>query len=214
MPSAMRRSANSETMIASSTSMPTARMSENSTTMLTVSPASWRPRTPARNDAGIAMPMNSEARKPSANRMMTTTSSTPVATEFCRSASIWRMTFDLSWVKVTCTAAGQVFFSTSTVFFTPSTVSIRFDPVRFDTSMVMADKPLTRVTDVASLKVGLIRTTSPTVTEAPLEAAIGIFSTSCGRSIRLGTLTAKRPVVPSSAPAAIRLFDELNPVIS
>ena len=40
MPSAMRRSANSETMMASSTSMPTARISENSTTMLTVSPAS------------------------------------------------------------------------------------------------------------------------------------------------------------------------------
>ena len=94
--------------MASSTSMPTARISENSTTMLTVSPASWSPSTPARNDAGIAMPMNSEARKPSANRMITATSSTPVATEFCRSPSIWRITFDLSCVKVTCTASGQV----------------------------------------------------------------------------------------------------------
>ena len=84
--------------MASSTSMPTARMSENSTTMLMVSPASSSPSTPARNEAGIAMPMNSEARKPSANRMMTTTSSTPVATEFCRSDSICRMSFDLSWV--------------------------------------------------------------------------------------------------------------------
>ena len=44
------------------------------------------------------MPMNSEARKPSANRMITATSSTPVATEFCKSASIWRMSFDLSCV--------------------------------------------------------------------------------------------------------------------
>ena len=87
--------------MASSTSMPTARMSENKTTMLTVSPASCRPSTPARNDAGIAMPMNSEARKPSTNRMMIATSSTPVATEFCRSPSIWRMTLDLSCVKVT-----------------------------------------------------------------------------------------------------------------
>ena len=98
MPSDMRRSANSDTMIASSTSMPTARMSENSTTMLTVRPASCSPSTPARNDAGIAMPMNSEARKPSANRMMIATSSTPVITEFCRSASICRMTLDLSCV--------------------------------------------------------------------------------------------------------------------
>ena len=98
MPSDMRRSANSDTMMASSTSMPTARMSENSTTMLTVSPASCRPSMPVRNEAGIAMPMNSEARKPSANRMMIATSSTPVITEFCRSASIWRMTLDLSCV--------------------------------------------------------------------------------------------------------------------
>ena len=97
----MRRSANSETMIASSTSMPTARINENSTTMLTVSPASCRPSTPARNEAGIAMPMNSDARNPSANRIMTATSSTPVMTEFCRSDSICRITFDLSWVKVT-----------------------------------------------------------------------------------------------------------------
>src|SRR6185436_18413741 len=52
MPSAMRRSANSETMIASSTSIPTARISENSTTMLTDSPASCSPSTPARQDAG------------------------------------------------------------------------------------------------------------------------------------------------------------------
>ena len=42
--------------------------------------------------------MNSEARKPSANRMMTATSSTPVATEFCKSRSICRISFDLSWV--------------------------------------------------------------------------------------------------------------------
>ncbi len=40
MPSAIRRSANSVTMMASSTSMPTARIRLNSTTMLTVSPAS------------------------------------------------------------------------------------------------------------------------------------------------------------------------------
>ena len=47
---------------------------------------------------GIAIPMNSEARKPSANRMMMVTSRTPVMTEFCKSASIWRIVFDLSCV--------------------------------------------------------------------------------------------------------------------
>ena len=65
------------------------------------------------------------------------------------------MTFDLSCVKETCSASGQVFFSCSTTAFTPSTVSIRLAPVRFETSMVIAGRPLTRVIEVASLKVGL-----------------------------------------------------------
>ena len=86
----------------------------------------------------MAMPMNSEARKPSANRMITATSSTPVATEFCRSDSICRISFDLSWVKPTCTPAGQLFSIWATTCFTASTVSIRLAPVRFDTSMVIA----------------------------------------------------------------------------
>ncbi len=206
MPSAIRRSANSDTMMASSTSMPTARISENSTTMFTVSPASCSPSTPARNEAGMAMPMNSEARKPSVNMMITTTSSTPVATEFCRSCSICRMTLDLSCVNETCTASGQVLRSVSMVRRTPSTVSIRLAPVRFDTSMVMAGRPLTRVTEVASLKVGRTCATSPSVTAASADAASGIFNTSSGRSISAGTFTEKRPVSPSSAPAAIRLF--------
>ena len=206
MPSDIRRSANSDTMMASSTSMPTARISENSTTMFTVRPASWSPSTPARNDAGMAMPMNSEARKPSANRITIDTSSTPVRTEFCRSASIWRMIFDLSWVKVTWTASGQVFCSSCTTALVASTTSIRLAPVRFETSMVMAGRPLTRVTEVASLKVGLICATSDSVTAAPDEAITGTLRMSCGFSNSEGTLTAKRPDWPSSAPAAISVL--------
>ena len=194
--------------MASSTSMPTARISENSTTMLTVSPASCRPSTPARNEAGIAMPMNSEARKPSANRMITATSSTPVATEFCRSPSIWRITFDLSCVKVTCTASGHCRCSCVTMYFTASTISIRLAPVRFDTSMVMAGRPLTRVIEIASLKVGLICAMSASVTDAFDEATSGTFRMSCGRSNSDGTLTEKRPVWPSSAPAAISVLND------
>jgi len=41
--------------------------------------------------------------------------------------------------------------------------------VRFDTSIVIAGRPLTRVTEVASLKVGLICATSDSVTAAPDE---------------------------------------------
>ncbi len=160
----------------------------------------------------MAMPMNSEARKPSANRITTDTSSTPVNTEFCRSASIWRMIFDLSWVKVTWTDSGQVFCSSATIALVASTTSIRLAPVRFDTSMVMAGRPLTRVTEVASLKVGLICATSQSVTAAPGRVAItGTLRTSCGFSNSDGTLTAKRPDWPSSAPAAIRV---LKPEVS
>ena len=49
-------------MIASSTSMPTARISENRTTMLMVNPQSDRASIPIRNDAGIARPIRIEAR--------------------------------------------------------------------------------------------------------------------------------------------------------
>ena len=121
--------------------------------------------------------MNREARKPSANRITTATKSTPVATEFCKSPSIWRMIFDLSWVKVTCTASGQVLLICSITHFTPSTVSIKFAPVRFDTSMVMAERPLTRVTEVASLNVGLTCATSSSVTAALGEATTGTLRT-------------------------------------
>ena len=55
--------------------------------------------------------------------------------------------------------------------------------MRFETSMVMAERPLTRVTDVASLKVGFTCATSPTVTVAPAVAAIGTLRTSFGFSI-------------------------------
>ncbi len=115
----------------------------------------------------MAMPMNSDAREPSANRMMTATRRTPVATEFCRSLSICLMTLDLSWVKDTCTALGQVSFSFSTTCFTPSTVSIRLAPVRLEISIVMAGRPFTRVTVVASLNVGRTCEMSPSVTVAP-----------------------------------------------
>ena len=162
----------------------------------------------------MAMPMKSEAREPSANRMITATNRTPVATEFCRSLSICLMTLDLSWVKDTCTAPGQVCFSLSTTYFTPSTVWIRLAPVRLEISIVMAGRPFTRVTVVASLKVGRTCEMSPSVTVAPGEETTGICSTSCGFSISAGTLTAKRPVAPSRAPAATRLLEACATAVS
>ena len=80
--------------------------------------------------------------------------------------------------------------------------------MRFDTSMVIAGRPLTRVTEVASLKVGLTCATSQSVTDAFDDAMTGIFRMSCGFSNSDGTLTAKRPVSPSSAPAAISVLKD------
>ena len=46
------------------------------------------------------------------------------------------------------------------------------------------------------------------VTHIDGEAVMGMLNTSCGFSISAGTFTAKRPVVPSRAPAAIRLLED------
>ena len=46
--------------------------------------------------------------------------------------------------------------------------------------MATAGRPSTRVIEVASLKVGLMVATSPSVTEAAFDAATGIWRTSCG----------------------------------
>ena len=72
--------------------------------------------------------------------------------------------------------------------------------------MVTAGWPSTRVIEVASLKVGLIAATSPSVTTVEADDATGIASTSSGDSISAGTLTPKRPCAPSIAPAATRLL--------
>ena len=169
MPSDIRRSANSDTMMASSTSMPTARMSENSTTMLTVSPASCSPSTPARNEAGMAMPMNSEARKPSANRITTDHQQDAGQDRVLQIgqhlADHLRLVLREGDVR---RLAGQVLLQAA-----------RRSPSRHRRSRSgwrrcawtprssSAGLPLTRVTEVASLKVGLISARSPSVTAAP-----------------------------------------------
>ncbi len=161
---------------------------------------------PVRKETGIAMPMKIEARPPSTNSMMTKTRITAVTTLFCRSFSIWRMNLDWSWMKPTWSCAGQPFWSLATAAFTPSTVSIRLAPARLVTSTTTAGLPSTRVIEVASLKVGRILATSPSFTDDLLEAATGMLRTSSGVSISAGTLIAKRPCSPSSAPAATRLL--------
>ena len=162
----------------------------------------------------MAIPMNSDARPPSTVSMITTTSRTAVMTLFCSSCSMVRMSFDLSCVKDTLTVEGQALTRFSTTARVASTVSTRLAPARFDTSMVIAGLPLTRVIDVGSLKVGRTSATSPSVTVLLPLAAIGKFMMSSGVSISDGTLTAKRPDWLSSAPAATRLLPRLKEEIS
>src|SRR3954466_8824626 len=120
------------------------------------------------------------------------------------------MVLDLSCVKATSTVPGQVFFNSDTTAFRAPTVSIRLAPVRFETSMAMEGLPLTRVIEVASLKVGRTSATSPSVTAAEPVAATGYFQMSGAVSMSAGPFTAKRPDALSTAPAAIRLLPAEN----
>ena len=118
MPSPMRRSAYSVTIIASSTSMPTAKIRLKSTTRFTVRPAICRPRMPIKNDAGIARPIKIEDRTDSEYKMIIKTNITAVRTEFCRSLSSCRMVVDLSWLNDTTTPSGSCFCRASVTSFT------------------------------------------------------------------------------------------------
>ena len=214
MPSVIRRSAYSVTMIASSTSMPTARIRLNSTTILTVKPATDRARMPIRNEVGMARPIRIDERMPRKYRITMNTRITAVSTEFCKSSSIVRMSFDLSWLKLTSTPAGSTDLNSSATAFTPSTVSMRFAPDRLDTSIAIAGLPLSRAMESASSKVERIVARSRARTTAFPLAAIGRFAMSSTVSISAGTLTAYLPSSPSSVPAATSWLLALTPPIS
>ena len=189
-PSAIRRSANSVTMIASSTSIPTARIRLKSTTMLTVSPASDSRRMPIRNDTGIARPIRIAARPESANRMTMKTSTTAVSTLFCRSERSWRISVDLSWEKPSTAPSGITAPAASAAAFTPSTVWIRLAPVRLETSIAIAGWPFSRVIVSGSLKVARTVAMSRARTTASGPATTGRFATSSAVSISDGILMA------------------------
>ncbi len=95
-PSAILRSASSTTTMAPSTSMPTAMIRLNSTTMLMVSPPAASARMAARKEPGMATPTSRALRTPRMPMMTMNTSSTAASTLFCRSVSMLRMSSDLS----------------------------------------------------------------------------------------------------------------------
>ena len=137
-PSRILRSAYSVTTMAPSTSMPTERIRENSTTMFTVRPSALRTRIAVRNDPGMAMATRMPERRPSAATTAIITRRTALKTLFCRSRSMSLMRADLSCENVTVTVSGQAARSTATASRTLSTVSIMFSPVRFEISSVTA----------------------------------------------------------------------------
>ena len=84
MPSAIFRSANSTTMIAPSTSMPTERISENITIEFSVMPLNHRKAMPRMNEVGMAKPTRRPERMPSAATTTIITSTTASTTAWVR----------------------------------------------------------------------------------------------------------------------------------
>ena len=153
-PSAILRSAYSTTTIAPSTSIPTDRISANSTTTFTVSPDRYRIRIPVSSDPGTATPTRPAARGPRAQSITIMTSTIALTVLFCRSASIVRICSDSSCVKVTATLAGQRADSAATAARTAAMVSRMFSPVRLTTFRPTAACPPMRAKLSGSRNVG------------------------------------------------------------
>ncbi len=192
--------------MAPSTSMPTARISENRTTMLMVSPSALSTRIPARNEPGMAMPTSAAERTPRAATTTIITSSTANTTEFCRSPSMVRMSSDLSWMKAACTASrrpsGQPARSSATTVRTASTVAMRFWPDRLVTSSASAGRPSMRAKPSGSLNVRRTSAMSRSRTTVSPSTFTGRSMMSLAVSNSPGTLIENRPWPVSWAPAA------------
>ena len=99
LPSAILRSANSVMTIEPSTRRPTDRMSENSTTRLTVRPRPLRTRKAMKSDEGIATPTRAPARAPTTATSSITTRRIEETTLLPRSVSMLRICVDESFEK-------------------------------------------------------------------------------------------------------------------
>ena len=100
-PLAISRSPSSTTTMAPSTSIPTTRISANSTITFSVKPSAQITRMPPRNEPGIATATRSEARVPRNSTVTSITSTTAAMTLFCRSDSRSRISTDWSFMKST-----------------------------------------------------------------------------------------------------------------
>lgn len=142
----------STTTIALSTSIPTASTSEKSTIMLSVIPISWTTTKVSSIESGIAAPTKSALRRPRVKNSTTTTSTTPESTLFSRSATIMRISFDMSAMKATSTPAGQPARRRATSSLIRSVTAMMLAPERFWTESATDSRPSIREYDWRSLR--------------------------------------------------------------
>ena len=189
--------------MAPSTSMPTTRISANSTITFSVKPSAQMIRMPPRNDPGMATATSSDARRPRNSTVTSITSTTAAITLFCRSDKRVRISLDWSFMKTTPTCSGQSARVCATKSRTAATVSITFAPTVLRTSMARAGCPSMRAKLTGSLNVWRTSATSWTRSTVAPSTSTGIDMISSRRTTVPGIDTPMRPAPVSKDPAAI-----------
>ena len=134
----------STTTIALSTSIPSARMSENRTTMFIVKPRICITLNERNIDSGMAIPTNEAFRTPRTNSSTATTRIRPEMMLFSRLLTISRTYFAWSDVMLTTVVGGKSPSISAITARTASDVSMMFSPVRLLTLSVTTGLPLSR----------------------------------------------------------------------
>ncbi len=134
----------STTTIALSTSMPRARISENSTTMFIEKPTSRMMLNDSSMESGMASPTKGAVRTPSTKSSTTRTRIRPEMMLFSRLLTMPRISSDWSEVVLTTVPGGKFRDSSSITARTASAVSMMFSPLRFTTASDMTGLPSSR----------------------------------------------------------------------
>ncbi len=134
----------STTTIALSTSIPSARISENSTTMFIVIPTACITMNDSSIESGIAIATNDALRTPRKKSSTATTRISPEMMLFSRLLTILWISSDMSAVILITVVAGNVGSSSAIAAFTASAVSMMFSPDRFTMSSVTTGLPSSR----------------------------------------------------------------------
>ena len=145
--------------MALSTSIPSASVSENSTTMLSVIPRACRIIKVRNMEKGMDRPTKMAFRAPITNNSTTTTRMSPEMILFSRSETIIRMSLDLSISFVMVVPTGQVGFRAFRTSSSRSVMARTFSPARFFTMILTAVRPSSRARPASSLNPSTTRAT-------------------------------------------------------